>query len=158
MSKPKQKKNRVLVVHGPNLDRLGSREKHVYGEMTLDDINGEIRMVAGKLGLTVETFQSNVEGELVTKLNTAGSSHDFIIINPGAYTHSSYAIHDAIRASNLPAIEVHLSNVGARESFRRSSVVAPACLGTIAGFGTFSYLVALEMALSMAESEEGAPE
>lgn len=146
---------RVLVVHGPNLDRLGKREKEIYGDMTLEELNEEIRGVAEKLGLKADIFQSNSEGELVTKLNSAGAAFDFLIINPGAYTHTSHALADAIRASNVPAIEVHLSNVGARESFRRSSLVAPACLGSIAGFGAFSYLMAMEMAMSLMDMRGG---
>ena len=152
MAKDKDRK-RVLVVHGPNLDRLGKRESDIYGDMSLEEINQEIRDVSLKLAIDVEFFQSNSEGDLVSKINSAGPDHDFLIINPAAYTHSSYALLDAIRASKLPAIEVHLSNVGARESFRRSSVVAPACLGSIAGFGVFSYLMALEMAASMMETD-----
>mgnify|MGYP001611275275 CR=1 FL=1 len=151
MAKDKELK-RVLIVHGPNLDRLGAREREFYGDMSLDEINQEIRTVAEKMGLGVDIFQSNAEGELVSKINTARDSYGFLIINPAAFTHYSYAIHDAIRAAALPAIEVHLSNVGARENFRRTSVIAPACIGTIAGFGTFSYLMALEMALSMLEA------
>ncbi len=142
-------KKRLLVVHGPNLDRLGRRETDIYGDMSLDEINREISEVARKMGVEVETFQSNKEGDLVSRINSAGTSFDFLIINPAAYTHTSYAIQDAVRASGLMAIEVHLSNVGAREPFRRTSVVAPACIGTIAGFGAFSYLMALEMAASM---------
>lgn len=144
-------KKRVLVVHGPNLDRLGKREKEIYGDMALEEVNQEIRTVSEKMGLEVDIFQSNAESELVAKINSAGPAYDFLVINPAAYTHSSYAIQDAIRASGLMAIEVHLTNVGARESFRRTSVIAPACVGTIAGFGTFSYLMGLEMALSMME-------
>ena len=147
-------KKRVLVVHGPNLDRLGKREKEIYGDMTLEEVNQEIRTVSEKMGLEVEIVQSNAESELVAKINSAGSACDFLVINPAAFTHSSYAIQDAIRASGLMAIEVHLTNVGARESFRRTSVIAPACVGTIAGFGTFSYLMGLEMALSMMEVGE----
>ena len=146
-------RKRVLVVHGPNLERLGAREKDVYGDMSLEEINQEIRDVAKKLDVDVEFFQSNKEGDLVSKINSAGADYQFLIINPAAYTHSSHAIFDAVRASKLPAIEVHLSNVGAREAFRRASVVAPACLGSIAGFGVFSYLMALEMAASMMEVE-----
>lgn len=142
-------KKRVLVVHGPNLDRLGRREKNIYGDMTLDELNQDIAAAAGKLSVEIESYQSNKEGDLVSKINSAGPDFDFLIINPGAYTHTSHAIFDAIRASDLPAIEVHLSNVGAREAFRRTSVVAPACIGSIAGFGSFSYLMALEMAVSM---------
>lgn len=147
-------KPRVLVVHGPNLDRLGSREKEIYGDMSLADLNEEIRAVAAKLGLDCDIFQSNAEGDLVSKINSSGDAFDFLVINPGAYTHTSHALQDAIRASALPAIEVHLSNIGAREPFRRHSVIAPACLGSIAGFGTFSYLMALEMALSLLEVRE----
>lgn len=144
---------RVLVVHGPNLERLGKRENDIYGDMALDEINQEIRDAAGKLGVAVDFFQSNKEGDLVSRINSAGPEFQFLIVNPAAYTHASYAIHDAIRASKLPAIEVHLSNVGSRETFRRHSLIAPACLGSIAGFGVFSYLMALEMAASMMEVE-----
>ncbi len=150
----KKESRRVLIVHGPNLDRLGSREKDIYGDLTLGEIDEDIRNTAEKLGVTVEIFQSNSEGDLVAKINSAGGAHDFLIINPAAYTHSSHAIRDAIAASKLPAIEVHLSNVGSRETFRRSSAVAPACVGAIAGFGVFSYLLALEMAVTMLESND----
>lgn len=148
----KSKAKRVLVVHGPNLDRLGKREPSIYGGETLADIDKRLSALGGELGLAVETYQSNIEGELVGRLNSAGDRYDFIVINPGAYTHYSHAIYDAIRASGLPAIEVHLSNPAAREEFRRVSVVAPACVGTIAGFGAESYLAALRQAARLLKS------
>ena len=137
-------KNSVLVIHGPNINLLGLREPGVYGLSTLDQINEEIRELSEKLGLRCETFQSNSEGALVDKIQAAYDTFSGIIINAGAYTHYSYALRDAIAAVRLPCIEVHLSNTQAREEFRHHSVIAPVCLGIIAGFGKESYLLALQ--------------
>jgi 3-dehydroquinate dehydratase-2 len=133
---------RITVINGPNLNLLGTREPDKYGVMTLDEINALIAREAAELGAVCEFFQSNSEGELVTALQRA-SGADGIILNAGAYTHYSIALRDAIAAISAPAVEVHLSNVHAREDFRRVSVIAPVCRGVIAGFGPQGYLLAL---------------
>jgi 3-dehydroquinate dehydratase-2 len=123
---------RVLVIHGPNLNLLGEREPEVYGTQTLADINAAISALARELGLDVQCIQHNGEGDIVDALHQARSQYDAVVINPGAYTHYSYAIADAIAAIQIPVIEAHLSNIAAREPFRRTSVVAAACKGSIA--------------------------
>jgi len=138
---------KILVIHGPNLNLLGNRENHIYGGNTLDFINTEIEKEAIRLGAEVETFQSNHEGAIIDKLHLAGPRFDYIIINPGAYTHYSYAIRDAVAAVKVPTIEVHLSNVHSREEFRSHSVIAPVCVGQISGFSYHSYLLALKYAV-----------
>ena len=135
---------RVLVIHGPNLNLLGGREPEVYGSTTLEEIDERLRKRAGELGFEITTFQSNHEGEIVDTIAEVRSSADAIIINPGAYTHTSVAIRDALSAVGLPTIEVHLSNIYAREAFRHTSLVAPVVTGQISGFGANSYLLALE--------------
>lgn len=140
---------RVLVVHGPNLNLLGEREPHVYGSTTLAQIDERLNELASQTGATVECVQHNAEGAIVDALHAARGAYDAIVINPGAYTHYSYAIADAIAAIRIPTIEVHLSNVQARESFRAHSVVAPVCVGSVAGFGANSYLLALRAALEI---------
>lgn len=139
---------RVLVLSGPNLDRLGRREPEIYGRTTLAEIHRELEDLASARGAAVECRQSNHEGSLIDWIGEA-SDHGFqaILINPGALTHTSYALHDAIKGSSLPTVELHLSNPDAREAFRRHSCVAPACLGRIAGFGAASYRVALDAVL-----------
>lgn len=134
---------RILVLHGPNLNLTGKREPGIYGRETLEDINVEIRDCAQELGLECEIFQSNHEGALIDSLHAAVDEFDGIVINAGAYTHYSYAIRDAIAAVRLPCVEVHLSNIHAREEFRSRSVLAPVCVGQIAGFGKQSYLLAV---------------
>lgn len=141
-------KKKILVIHGPNLNMLGIREPEIYGHTTLEQVNNEIIALGSQLGADIECFQSNSEGALIDKIQSAYGTKDGIIINPGAYTHYSYAIHDAIKAVALPAIEVHLSDIHSREEFRRISVIAPACCGQVAGFGKDSYLVALEKLLN----------
>lgn len=133
----------VLVIHGPNLNLLGSREPEIYGRATLPDIDLRIAREAAALEVTVRTVQTNAEGEIVDALQAARAGVDGIVINAGAYTHYSYAIRDAIAAIGIPVVEVHLSNVAAREPFRAISVIAPVCLGSIAGFGVESYVLAL---------------
>ncbi|MHB9133066.1 MAG: type II 3-dehydroquinate dehydratase [Armatimonadota bacterium] len=133
----------VLVIHGPNLNLLGRREPGVYGTTTLDEINEHLTTLASELDLEVHTFQSNGEGEIVTAIQQATEWAEAIIINAGAYTHTSLAIADALRAVQLPAIEVHLSNIFAREEFRHHSFLSAACVGQICGFGPASYLLAL---------------
>jgi 3-dehydroquinate dehydratase-2 len=140
---------KVLVIHGPNLNLLGTREKKVYGKTTMASINKTLATLAKKNKITVDFFQSNVEGELVTKIQSSKKKFDYIIINPGAYTHYSIAIRDAISGIKAKAIEVHLSNVHAREEFRHTSVIAPVCIGQIAGFGADSYRLALEYLINL---------
>ena len=143
---------RVLVIHGPNLNLLGEREPEVYGGTTLEEIDDRLHKRAEELGFAITTFQSNHEGEIVDKIAEARSSADAIIINPGAYTHTSVAIRDALAAVGLPTVEVHLSNIYARETFRHTSLVAPVVTGQISGFGADSYLLALEAVALLGES------
>ncbi|HQH53206.1 MAG TPA: type II 3-dehydroquinate dehydratase [Candidatus Hydrogenedentes bacterium] len=133
----------VLVIHGPNLNLLGSREPETYGSATLDDINRMLREEASRLGIELSTVQSNSEGALVEAIQTASGWADVIIINPAAYTHTSVALRDAISGVGIPTIEVHLSNIHAREEFRHKSHIAPVAVGQIAGFGPDSYRLAL---------------
>jgi 3-dehydroquinate dehydratase-2 len=134
---------RVLVLHGPNLNLLGTREPDVYGKATLGAIERLLGGVARELDVTLYARQSNIEGELVTLLQQARGHADGIVINPAAYTHTSVALRDAITAVGLPTVEVHLSNVHAREDFRQRSLTAGVCLGVIAGFGAESYALGL---------------
>jgi len=133
-----------LLVNGPNLNLLGVREPGVYGSDSLETINSEVAARAAALGCSVDFFQSNSEGGIVDRLHSAMGQYDGLIINPGAYTHYSIAIRDAIAAVKLPAVEVHLSNVYGREEFRHTSVIAPVCVGQIAGLGKIGYSLALE--------------
>ena len=135
---------KILVIHGPNLNLLGSREQKIYGKTTLHSINKELSALAKQKKVQIDFFQSNIEGEIVNKIQSGKKKFDFIILNAGAYTHYSIAIRDAIRGVKAKVIEVHLSNIQAREGFRRESVIAPVCLGQIAGFGKDSYRLALE--------------
>ena len=135
----------ILVIEGPNLNLLGEREPEIYGNFTLKELHTKMKKHAQKLKMQLEFLQSNDEGEIVTAIQMARKKKEGIIINPAAYTHYSLAIADAIRASGLPAVEVHLSNIYAREEYRRISVIAPACIGQISGFGPESYLFALEV-------------
>ncbi|MER3475257.1 MAG: type II 3-dehydroquinate dehydratase [Armatimonadota bacterium] len=135
---------RVAVIHGPNLNMLGIRETEVYGHLSLEQINQRILEKAKALGLEVRITQSNHEGEIIEAIHEALQWADAMIINPGAYTHYSIAIRDAITAVRLPTVEVHLSNIHAREEFRRHSVTAPVVHGIISGFGVMSYLMALD--------------
>jgi len=135
---------KVLVLNGPNLNLLGSREPEIYGSATLGDIEADCRARGARLGLAVECRQSNSEGELVDWIQGARDEFDALILNPGAYTHTSIAILDALLAVGLPVIEVHLSNIHKREDFRARSYVSKAALGVIAGFGKSSYVMALD--------------
>lgn len=135
--------NKVLVIHGPNLNMLGTREPEIYGTQTLDDINDGMNEIAIDLGIELMFFQSNSEGDIVTKIQQAMGKINGIIINAGGYTHTSVAIADAISAVKIPTVEVHLSNLFARETFRHHSYLSPVCVGLICGFGSNSYLLAV---------------
>jgi 3-dehydroquinate dehydratase-2 len=135
--------NKVLVIHGPNLNMLGTREPEIYGTQTLEDINDGMKEIAIDLGIELLFFQSNSEGDIVTKIQQAMGKIQGIIINAGGYTHTSVAIADAISAVKIPTVEVHLSNLFARESFRHHSYLSPVCVGLICGFGSNSYLLAV---------------
>ena len=135
---------KILLLNGPNLALLGTREPQIYGTTTLADIVSATRAAAEARGWTLDAFQSDVEGELVRAIGQARGVYDGIVINPAAYTHTSVALHDAIKASEVPTVEVHLSNVYAREGYRHESLTAPACVGQICGFGAKGYLLALE--------------
>ena len=137
---------RILVINGPNLNMLGTREKDIYGVETLEDIAKRVIAEGMKLNLEVDFIQSNHEGEIIDKIHEARGKYEVIIMNPGAYTHYSIAIRDAVKAVEIPTIEVHLSNIHSREEFRSKSVIAPVCVGQISGFGSNSYIVALNAA------------
>jgi 3-dehydroquinate dehydratase-2 len=135
---------KILVLNGPNLNLLGTREPDIYGSLTLQDVVKRIQERARQLGAQVESFQSNEEGALVTKIGESAGRYDGILLNPGAYTHSSIAIRDAIQAAQAVCVEVHLSNIQAREEFRHRSMIAGVCVGQVSGFGWMSYVLALE--------------
>ncbi|MGB4442082.1 MAG: type II 3-dehydroquinate dehydratase [Coriobacteriia bacterium] len=143
----------VLVINGPNLNLLGRREPDVYGTATLDDIEAMVAEHAAALGVDVSFFQSNHEGAIIDRLHEAVGACDGVVLNPGAYTHYSYAIRDAIAAIGIPVVEVHLSDINAREDFRRVSVTAPVCVAQIAGLGTDSYLEGLDSLVSRLRKE-----
>ena len=137
---------RILVINGPNINLLGSREPGIYGTLTLEKINEKLQAYAAELGVELLTFQSNIEGEIVEAIQNAKFGEkvcDGIVINPAAYTHTSVAIRDAISAVALPVVEVHISNIHAREEFRKNSMSAPVCIGQICGFGLDSYKLGL---------------
>lgn len=136
--------NKVLVVHGPNLNWLGKREPDIYGRQTLDELNGILNKTAADMKIELKIFQSNFEGGLIDFLQAESGWAEAILINPGAYTHYSYALRDALAGTGLPVVEVHLSNIHAREPFREHSVIAPIAVGQIAGFGFNSYVLGLK--------------
>ena len=146
----------VLVIHGPNLNLLGEREPEIYGRARLGDIDRALKQLGRELGLKVETFQSNSEGAIVDRIQRARGRARVLVINPAAYTHTSVAIRDAITASELPAVEVHLSNVYAREAFRHHSTIAGIVVGRIMGFGAEGYLLALRAARRIIDTRQGA--
>jgi 3-dehydroquinate dehydratase-2 len=144
---------KVLVIHGPNLGLLGDRQPEIYGSFSLNDINQRLKEYASELNLQVDFFQSDHEGEIVSKIgNAKKSGYHYLIINPAAYTHTSVAIRDAIEAVKIPAIEVHLSNIYAREEFRQKSFIAPVVVGQVSGFGPESYLLALQAVAKLAKN------
>ena len=147
---------KVLVLNGPNLNLLGRREPEIYGRLTLGEIGEELHRRAAELGAEVECRQSNAEGELVSWIQEAKGKADAIVLNAAAYTHTSVALRDAIASAGVPTIEVHLSNIHAREEFRHRSMIAPVCVGSIAGFGVTSYLLGLEAAVNINAANKSA--
>lgn len=133
---------RLLLLNGPNINRLGKREEDIYGSFTLQDVEKNLTDLVQKYNYEIDSFQSNHEGELIDQLHAADGMYEGVIFNPAAYTHTSIALHDAIKAIQTPVIEVHISNVHQRESFRHKSLLAPACHGQIVGFGLQSYRLA----------------
>jgi len=138
----------ILIIHGPNLNLLGRREKDIYGHNSLDDINRQLASLADELKVSVSFFQSNSEGDLVNAVQNALGTYDALVINPGAYTHTSIALRDAIAGTELPAVEVHLSNIYRREEFRKKSMLADVAVGQITGFQVDSYLLGLRAAVN----------
>ena len=145
---------KILFLNGPNLNLLGQREPSVYGRATLADIEAEVRKKAASLKAEVDFRQSNLEGELVAWIQQAKGACDIIVLNAAAYTHTSIALRDAIAAVGVPTIEIHLSNVHAREEFRHKSLIAPVCVGQISGFGPYSYVLGLEAAVNVLGSRK----
>jgi len=140
---------KILVIHGPNLNLLGEREPDVYGTFSLDDVNEKLQKLAKEKKVTLEIVQLNSEGEIVDKIHEAKKTAGAIVINPGAYTHYSIALRDAITSVGIPTVEVHISNIYAREEFRKKSVIAPVASGQISGFGVNSYILGLEAAVGL---------
>lgn len=134
---------KILVINGPNINFLGIREKNIYGTKNYEDLCDYIKSEAKILGVEVEVLQSNIEGEIIGYIQDAYEKYDGIVINPGAYTHYSIAIYDALKAVSIKTVEVHISNIHSREEFRRKSVTAPACIGQICGFGFYGYIMAI---------------
>ena len=145
--------NSILVIHGPNLNLLGTREPEIYGSMTMQNINDDLQKQADEAGVKIDFFQSNHEGEIIDMLHNARGRYDYIILNAGAYTHYSIAIRDALAAIEIPTIEVHISNIHQREEFRHHSVIAPVVVGQICGFGLESYKAALYVAVRKLQEE-----
>ena len=146
---------KILLIHGPNLNLLGEREPDVYGETTLAEVNGRLTALAREHGAELKVIQSNGEGEIIDAIQDARTWAAGLIINPGAYTHYSLAIRDALAAVRIPAVEVHISNVFAREEFRHRSVIAPVCIGSVCGFGGRSYELGLTGLLEHIKSQKG---
>ncbi len=145
---------KILVINGPNLNLLGTRESDIYGTMTLEDINASLQKLAGELNVELTINQSNHEGEIVDLIHNA-KEYAALVINPAAYTHTSVAIRDAIAAVDIPAVEIHLSNIYKREEFRHKSLISPVAHGQVSGFGPESYLLGLRAAVSIANAKKG---
>lgn len=141
---------KILIINGPNLNLLGTREPKYYGNNTLREINMEIEAVAGEIGVSVEFFQSNHEGEIIDKIQGAPATSNGIVINAGAFSHYSYAIRDSVAAVGIPVVEVHMSNIFAREDFRHKSVISPVVLGQVSGFGAYGYVMAINALINAA--------
>ena len=148
-SRAARRARRILILHGPNLNLVGTREPSIYGRTSLAEIDAQLQQLAGELGATVDTFQSNSEGALVDRIQAARASAAAIVINAGAYTHTSVAIRDALLAAELPVVEVHLSNTYKREAFRHQSLIADVAVGQVVGFGVDSYLLGLRAAVGV---------
>ncbi len=142
----------IVVIHGPNLNLLGKRKPEVYGTLTLDELNRKIEAFSEEKNIVVHIIQSNSEGDIIGAIHDAGGTHG-IVINPGGYTHTSVAIRDAVEAVGVPVVEVHISNIYAREAFRQKSVIAPVCIGQITGLGWVGYLLAIEYLMKMSEGK-----
>ena len=140
---------KILVIHGPNLNLLGKRETDVYGHITLEEVNKQIGKLANELGVSVDYFQSNSEGELVSEIQKTIGNYEALVINPGAYTHTSIALRDAVAGVGIPTVEVHLSNIYQREDFRKKSMLADVAVGQITGFRVDSYLLGLRAASNL---------
>jgi len=145
---------KILVIHGPNLDLLGEREVDIYGKVSIDSINKDLKRIAKEKGVDIEIMQSNHEGEIVERIGKARRDVDALLINPAAYTHTSVAIRDAISATKIPAVEVHLTNIYAREEFRHTSLIAPVAAGQVSGFGKESYTLGLLAAVSIVKKKK----
>lgn len=148
---------RILVLHGPNLNLLGLREPEIYGSMTLSDLEAEIRRAAEARGVEVQFFQSNQEGILIDHLHQARGWADVVLLNAGGLTHTSISLRDAVVGIGIPVIEIHLSNIYARETFRRRSLIAPVAVGQVSGFGPLSYLLGLEAAIHVVKQQSREP-
>ena len=148
-----KKIQKILVIHGPNLNLLGQREPDIYGKVTIEDINSDLKRRARAKKVTLEIIQSNHEGEIVELIGKSGGKFGAILINPAAYTHTSVAIRDAISSVKVPAVEVHLSNIYAREEFRHKSLISPVAKGQICGFGKMSYILGLEAAIGLIDKK-----
>jgi len=149
---------KIVVIQGPNLNMLGVREQNIYGPMKLEQIHAQMKEVATQNGLEIEFFQSNLEGEIVDKVQECYGEADGIIINAAAYTHTSIAIRDAISAVNMPTIEVHISNIHRREEFRKNNMIAPVCTSSVVGFGPFGYHLAMMGMLQILSEVKAAQE
>jgi 3-dehydroquinate dehydratase-2 len=145
---------KILVMHGPNLNLLGRREKSIYGDVTLGDIEKDLKTLAKSEKVSVDFFQSNHEGDLVTRIQEADQKYDAIVLNAAAFTHTSISIRDAVAAIQIPVVEVHLSNIHAREDFRKESYLSPVAAGVIFGFGRESYLLGLRGAITLVRKKE----
>lgn len=146
---------KILVIHGPNLNLLGERQPDIYGKFTLEEINSQLKKIAKSEKVDLEVFQSNHEGEIVEKIGKAKGKADCLLINPAAYTHTSVAIRDAIEGVGIPTVEVHISNIYAREEFRHTSLIAPVAVGQVCGFGINSYKLGLKAAIEIAKKGKG---